>query len=60
MKKTYIQPALQCLVVQTEGMTAASIRFGSGTNTVNAEDALTKKKDNGIWNEGEESKGGIW
>lgn len=60
MKKVYIQPAMQSLAVQTEGVIAVSIGFGKSTNTVNAEDALTKKKDNDIWNNGEESKDGIW
>ena len=58
MKKVYIQPAMQSLAVQTEGVIAVSIGFGEGT--VKADDALTKKKDNDIWNNGEESKGGIW
>ena len=58
MKKVYIQPAVQSLTVQTEGVIAISIGFGTGT--VKAEEALTKKKEGGIWNEGEESKDGIW
>jgi hypothetical protein len=58
MKKVYIQPAMQSLAVQTEGVIAASIGFGEGT--VKADDALTKKKESGIWNEGEGSKDGIW
>ena len=58
MKNVYIQPAMQSLAVQTEGVIAVSIGLGEGT--VKAEDALTKKKENGIWNEGEESKDGIW
>ncbi len=58
MKKVYIQPAMQSLAVQTEGVIAVSIGFGKGA--VNADDALTKKKESGIWNEGEESKDGIW
>ena len=58
MKKVYIQPAVQSLAVQTEGVIAVSIGFGKGT--VGADEALTKKKESGIWNEGEESKDGIW
>lgn len=58
MKKVYIQPTMQSLVVQTEGVIAVSVGFGKGA--VSANEALTKKKEDGIWNEGEESKDGIW
>ena len=49
---------MQSLAVQTEGVIAVSIGLGKGT--VGADEALTKKKESGIWNEGEESKDGIW
>ena len=58
MKKVYIQPTMQSLAVQTEGVIAVSVGFGKGA--VSANEALTKKKEDGIWNEGEESKDGIW
>lgn len=59
MKKTYIQPETIVVNLHTEGMIAASIGFGT-TEKVNAEDALTNKK-NPIWGgEEEETSGGMW
>ena len=58
MKKTYIQPETIVVNLHTEGMIAASIGFGD--DKVNAEDALTNKK-NPIWGgEEEETSGGMW
>ena len=57
MKKTYIQPETIVVNLYTEGIIAASIGFGD--DKVNAEDALTNKK-NPIWGGEEETSGGIW
>ena len=59
MKKTYIQPETIVVNLHTEGMIATSIGFCT-TDKVNAEDALTNKK-NPIWGgEEEETSGGMW
>ena len=59
MKKTYIQPETVVVNLHTEGMIAVSI--GTGTSTVNADEALTKKKESSMWGSGEDEKsGGIW
>ena len=61
MKKTYIQPQTIVVRLQTEGMIAASIGFGSSDNKVDASSALTNKKESSIWGDSqEEEKGGIW
>jgi hypothetical protein len=58
MKKAYIKPATIEVNFRTEGMIAASIGFGD--DKVNADQALTNKK-NPIWGgEEEETSGGIW
>lgn len=60
MKKTYIQPQTIVVRLQTEGMIAASIGFGSSDNKVDASSALTNKKESSIWGSEEEEQGGIW
>jgi hypothetical protein len=60
MKKAYIKPATIEVNFRTEGMIATSI--GIGTGTVDADKALTNKKESSIWGTDEENteKGGIW
>lgn len=53
MKKTYINPAINIVNVQTQQMIAESGGFGSGTKS-GSQAASRRGRNNNVWDEEEE------
>lgn len=61
MKQQYQSPISKVFVLQMENVmiNTSSPKIGSGTEEVNASEALTNKKSNPIWGE-QSTEDGLW